>query len=48
MIANALFAAAIFMLALVFFLLTQLRFLIPYRPLLPAGPPCPLISIARS
>ena len=34
MIANALFAAAVFMLALLFFLMTQLRFLIPYRPLL--------------
>jgi hypothetical protein len=34
MIANALFAAAAFMLALLFFLISQLRFLLPYRPML--------------
>jgi hypothetical protein len=34
MIANAIFAAAILVLGLFFFLITQLRFLIPYRYLL--------------
>jgi hypothetical protein len=34
MIASALFAAAAFMLALLFFLISQLRFLLPYRPML--------------
>ena len=34
MIANAVFAAAILVLGLFFFLTTQLRFLIPYRSLL--------------
>lgn len=34
MIANALFAAAVTVLGLLFFLGAQLRFLIPYRPLL--------------
>ena len=34
MIANAIFAAAILVLGLFFFLMTQLRFLIPYRSLL--------------
>lgn len=34
MIANALFAAAAFMLALLFFLISQLQFLLPYRPML--------------
>jgi hypothetical protein len=34
MIANAIFAAAILVLGLFFFLMTELRFLIPYRSLL--------------
>jgi hypothetical protein len=34
MIANALFASAAFTLALLFFLISQLRFLLPYRPML--------------
>jgi hypothetical protein len=34
MIANAFFASAAFVLALLFFLIGQLRFLLPYRPLL--------------
>jgi hypothetical protein len=34
MIANALFASAILVLGLLFFLISQLRFLLPYRPML--------------